>query len=196
MNNTLEKLYEILQKNDINLEKDLINLINNDYILNKLKNKEQLNLIINFITNKKEINCKIPNKGYIYIMHNVMFNYHGDNVYKLGGCYNMDNMINGYITDYIFEPTIKYQSKILSNCELAKIILFKYLNKYRIANNREFFNCKLEKIIEKIKYIETLFKDENYQNAVYEYNNLNDNENNEFIEKLRNLIIFNDIEKK
>ena len=85
--------------------------------------------------------------GYIYCLYNEMFNYYGENVYKLGKTIDINNRMCGYTTTYIKPCEIKYISKILRNSDLGENLLFIFLKTYRITENREFFICELNKII-------------------------------------------------
>lgn len=108
----------------------------------------------NFNTNHKN---QVPNKiekppkvGYLYCLFNEMFKYYGDDIYKLGGTYDMKKRKTSYISGYLEKPIIKHESKKVVDWELAEKILFIRLNDKRCRSRREFFKCELETIITNI----------------------------------------------
>ncbi|AYV83967.1 MAG: hypothetical protein Hyperionvirus15_5 [Hyperionvirus sp.] len=88
--------------------------------------------------------------GHIYCLYNQIYKSYGDNVYKLGCTENLINRLSGYITYYLEESEIIYQSKSIKYFKIAEKILFQLLERYRIKNNREFFNCDIQIIKEKM----------------------------------------------
>lgn len=91
--------------------------------------------------------------GYIYCIHNDMYKYYGENVYKLGKTENMQNRLNGYKTAYISQIDVVYLSDRIDNYNVAERLLFCYLENSRMTDNREFFNCDkdtIKNIIDKI----------------------------------------------
>jgi len=97
-------------------------------------------------------------KGHIYCLHNEIFNFYGPNVYKLGLTCDLHGRLNGYLTSYPKKPEYKFESAELANCELAEEIMFHILADYRMADNREFFDCRINLIAMTIQYIERMFK--------------------------------------
>ncbi len=80
---------------------------------------------------------EIVNKeGYIYIMYDEMFNYYGDDVYKIGKAKDIGKRMNGYITSYIKPVEVKYASITCSDCGLVEFFTFKKLIQYRTTRNR------------------------------------------------------------
>lgn len=108
-------------------------------------------------------------KGYLYCLHNEMFNFYGKNVYKLGETADIEKMLPAYLTPYFTPPTIKYSSNQLDNSQLAEKILFYELKEHRMANNREFFKCELSKIKSTIDKISDLFKKKTLENIREKY---------------------------
>lgn len=54
---------------------------------------------------------------------------------------------------------------------MAELVLFKILDKYRVVENREFFNCELEKIQLAFTEVEKTFKEcDNDINIKHKYN--------------------------
>ena len=102
--------------------------------------------------NQKTDNIK---SGFIYILYNEVFNYYGENVFKIGKTNNIEHRLKAYTTSYIKPCEIKFLSSKCINYDLAESFIFELLNKYRIVNNREFF--KIDKadainIIEEVIY--------------------------------------------
>ena len=66
----------------------------------------------------------INKEGYIYIMYNEMFNYYGDDVYKIGKAKDIGKRMHGYTTSYIKPVEIKYASIKCSDCSLIEFLTF------------------------------------------------------------------------
>jgi hypothetical protein len=132
-------------------------------IIKDIKNSKDLYQLINQCVNDiYDYDKNNGTKGYLYCLHNVEYNYHGNNVYKLGKAKNINRRMNQYTTSYLYKSNIMAQSNIaFINYSFAENMLFYYLLKYRIESNREFFKCPLIKIKEKIKLIETICYDLN-----------------------------------
>jgi len=111
----------------------------------------------------------VPKRGYIYCTHNETYFYYGENVFKLGETGDLDKRLAGY-SAYAFVPSvIKYSSDLLADSQLAEKILFHELKEYRMASNREYFNCNLQKIIDTIDYISDMFKSKSVEEIQDEY---------------------------
>ena len=132
--------------------------------------------IFNFSKNIDEI-LKIykPFEGYIYCMHNKMYNYDGNENYKCGCTNNPKARIDNFVTPYIDKTNYVFISAKLFDKNLAETLLFFYLRDYRVTQNREFFNCNNKIIIKAIKKVEKIFC--KYDNTIkmiefllYEYN--------------------------
>lgn len=110
-----------------------------------------INVLYIIMNTHTDSECK---KGKLYCLHNVIFNYYGPNVFKLGCSTNVDKRVLTYITSYPDKSEIMHSSDNFDNCFDAEKILFRKLNKYRMRDRREFFQCPLEIIINAIKAIE------------------------------------------
>ena len=93
------------------------------------------------------------NSGYIYILYNEMFKFYGDNVYKMGKTIDINKRLTGYTTSFIEPCEIKFLSSEVKNYSLAEQLIFKALKRYRIKNNREFFNVQLTQAIKAVEAI-------------------------------------------
>ena len=90
-------------------------------------------------------------EGYIYIMFNDVFNYYGNNVFKIGKTTDIQQRVNAYVTSYIQPCEVKYVSETCINYSLAEAIIFQKIDKYRVVKNREFFKVDKQEAIEIIE---------------------------------------------
>lgn len=103
-----------------------------------------------------------PRKGYLYCLHNEMFNFYGENVYKLGEISDL-KILPLYPASYLTSSTIRLASCIIDDSQLGEKILFYELKEYRMAGNGDFFKCELSKIKTVIDDISNLFKNKNLE---------------------------------
>lgn len=89
--------------------------------------------------------------GKLYVMYNPLFEFYGENVYKIGKSKNIEKRLMTYCTSYIDPPEFKYVSELVSDCGIAERLVFSELDQFRIRKNREFFKCDLGVIISSIK---------------------------------------------
>jgi len=118
------------------------------------------------LNNKAEKNCTA---GKLYCLYNEMYQFYGDNVYKLGNSKDIESRLNGYTTSYIKPCELKLESVIFRNKDLAETLLFDMLKDHRISNSREFFKCDLSLIKEKMKEVKQLFDKHNDDTDLYQY---------------------------
>lgn len=97
---------------------------------------------------------KVTNGGYIYVLHNPIFESYGENVYKIGCSLNPDKRKADFSTMYISESDIVYVSNKFPNKLEAERTLFKIIDKHRCTRKREFFDLELRDIIKFIKSVE------------------------------------------
>ena len=96
----------------------------------------------------------IKDSGYIYVLHNKTYNYHGENIYKIGCSKKPSVRLLDYSTSYVEQSTLEYISTRFDNKLKAEKHLFELLKNYRLKSNREFFQLPLDEIIKTIKTIE------------------------------------------
>lgn len=120
-----------------------------------------------------------PIAGQIYCLKNEIFDYYGKNVRKYGKTKDLKLRLSAYTTSYIKKSEYEIFSDILSDCDFAEKILFYELRKYRIENQREFFNCDINFAKKIFSKINELFKS---------FNNNLDNIINYFLD---NFIVIN-----
>lgn len=85
-------------------------------------------------------------EGYLYCMWNPIFEFYGDNTYKLGCAKDVDKRIASYSTSYPDPCQEKLRSVKVHNYRIAERLLFHYLSKNRMRSNREFFQASLREI--------------------------------------------------
>lgn len=90
---------------------------------------------------------RIDRTGYIYILYNEVYNYYGENVFKVGMSNDVSKRARAYTTSYIKPVEIRYISELCKNCQLAEHIVFCKLSDFRCVSNREFFKCVIDHII-------------------------------------------------
>lgn len=103
----------------------------------------------------KEVKIGIPGK--LYCIHNEMYAFYGPNVYKLGESGDINKRMYSYTTPYLEDVVVKHQTATIRNKQLAENILFCMLAGYRMKSSREFFNCNVEIIKEKMDHVVELF---------------------------------------
>ena len=112
--------------------------------------------------NKMSINYTSNTEGYLYVVHNPIF---AKDVYKLGRTNNLKTRLRSYVTGYVEPSKYVYTTKLFKDCIKAERILFFLLRKYRIREQREFFELNIDMIIDTIKTLENL-SDKNF-NLIY-----------------------------
>lgn len=81
--------------------------------------------------------------GHLYCISHPWYKNDGENVYKLGRATDMNKRLNGYTTCYIKPVTVEHLSLLIPHYDIAEYLLFHKLRHYRMAQNREFFDCEL-----------------------------------------------------
>lgn len=94
-----------------------------------------------------------PISGYIYVIFNEVYQFYGEHVYKVGKTVDIGKRALQYSTYYIKPIEIKYLSAPCKDYTLAEKRIFEHLKLHRIADNREFFNYELNKLIKVIEEI-------------------------------------------
>jgi hypothetical protein len=97
---------------------------------------------------------KIKNSvGHIYILKNDVYNYYGDNVYKIGKALNVKNRLGDYSTFYVDKCKVLYESDPVIDYNLCESIIFRIIDDKRVIKNREFFKGDIHEfkiIIDKV----------------------------------------------
>jgi hypothetical protein len=92
--------------------------------------------------------------GYIYVFHNEIFNYYGDNFYKIGVTNNIKQRFSILNTSFPEVSEFKFISRKFKCKYSAEARLFELLDEYRIKKHKEYFNVDLDTIIENIELME------------------------------------------
>lgn len=103
---------------------------------------------------------KYPIDGYLYCLHNEVFDYYGKHMYKLGETHCIKKRLMSYSTSFPQPSKMICVSDHLSNKKLAQDILFYKLEKYRVNRKREFFMCDIDIIKKAFNEINNAFKNE------------------------------------
>ncbi|AYV82821.1 MAG: superfamily II helicase [Hyperionvirus sp.] len=119
--------------------------------------------------NETYYNSRISDTGYLYCLYNEVYQFYGLNVFKIGCAGNVEHRIKVYNTSFITKCEVKVQSAILQHYKYAEKLLFKLLAHYRIAKNREFFQCNIDIIETKIKEVEYIMNKLPLQSIVSTY---------------------------
>ncbi len=154
-----------------------------DSFLNKHNNLIQLGLSMIFIHERK---IKSPRQfvdsilidslkfnntmGFLYCIYNDFYILEGEDVYKLGCTKNMIQRSVSYTTCYSRPIVIKHLSSKVDYYDIAESILFEKLSKCRLYPRREFFQCKLDVVIQNINDTVTEIKDGNILDLITKYN--------------------------
>jgi hypothetical protein len=124
------------------------------------KNKENINEIIDYYN---------PTEGYIYCMHNEIFNYYGEDVIKCGNSSNPDKRILQYTTSYPKQSNILKISEKYFDKNFAETLLFYYLREFRLEDNREFFKCNINIINDAFIKVNNFFIKYNTKKLIFDY---------------------------
>ena len=96
------------------------------------------------LTHKLRTSKKRTGPGFVYILHNPVFQYYGPNVYKVGySCDTMRRKSDGS-SMLLEDSVILYQREV--PCMRYERIAHKKLAQYRMKKTREFFDCPLDTI--------------------------------------------------
>lgn len=142
------------------------------YIFSITRNVDNINDFI-FKLNEKLLilikEMKKSNIGYLYCITNEVYTHYGKSVYKCGKTQNIGKRLQNFTTCYMENCELKNKTQILNYINNAEMYLFELLDEYRCKKNREFFDCELSIITEKMKIVEEKFKgeiDENIEKLI------------------------------
>ena len=89
--------------------------------------------------------------GYIYLFTNEMFQWYGENIYKIGKAQHILHRLKSYTTGYIDPLTLVFSSMLCKNYSVCEKEIHNRLNKYRMRTNRDFFQVAIQVAIEVIE---------------------------------------------
>jgi hypothetical protein len=130
-----------------------------------------------------------PNQGFLYCLHNEIFKFYGDDLYKCGNSIDTDKRLCQYTTSYPMPSEILLTSDSFFDKSFAETLLFYYLKDFKFKPNREFIKCDfkiIENAFHKVKQffsiyntkqllIDFLIIDDNFKTFFTKlYNNLSD----------------------
>ena len=107
--------------------------------------------VYNDINEKEEERQCETKEGYIYILFNDMFNFYGDDVFKIGKARNVINRLSSYTTSYLTPPETKFVSEPCCNYTLAERTIFDKLKCFRMRSNREMFKGDINFFIQTLE---------------------------------------------
>jgi hypothetical protein len=93
-------------------------------------------------------------KGFIYILHNPVFNQYGLNTYKIGRTSNLKQRLQSYSTGYVEPSTFLFTSKCFEDSDKVEQLIFYLLRRHRVRQQREFFDVELTTAREVIMKLE------------------------------------------
>jgi hypothetical protein len=110
-----------------------------------------------------------PISGYLYCLFNPMYKYYGANVKKCGNTIDLYKRKGHYSTPYIEESEFLLVSEQFIDKTVAEMMLFYYLNSYRIKNNREFFDCDIDIIKKSFEKVKLFFENNNTIEKLFDF---------------------------
>ena len=118
----------------------------------KYKKSSQNNIIKettkNIVVQHSNSNNSVNNdRGWLYCLYNRCFVAYGNHVFKLGRTNCLKQRMRSYVTTYV-DPShfVCISQREFRNSRKAEAVLFYVLRRYRIREQREFFNVCVEQI--------------------------------------------------
>lgn len=142
-----------------------------------MERQQNLKVLLTQFTNSQNniSNLYNPQNGYIYCLINEMYKFYGDNVTKCGNSIEPANRMTQYTTSYLKPCELVITSKLLIDKNLGETLLFFFLKKYRMENNREFFDCNINLVKEAFCKVEQFFDKCDTKEKIISYLMQNDN---------------------
>lgn len=134
---------------NLNISDSNIKLILEHYFKNK--NSIQINELYEFYQ---------PTEGFLYCLHNEIFNFYGNDLYKCGNSIDTDKRLCQYTTSYPLPSKILLISDSFFDKSFAETLLFFYLKDFKFKPNREFIKCDFNIIkdaFDKVKHFFSIF---------------------------------------
>ncbi|MBY0540247.1 MAG: GIY-YIG nuclease family protein [Campylobacterales bacterium] len=110
-----------------------------------------------------------PTPGYVYCMKNIIFNFYGDNLFKIGNSLDCDKRLIQYTSSYPEPSEFVVISELLFDKSFAELLLFHYLKSYLFKPDREFFKCELKIIQQAIHKVGEFFKTYHNKNLLLDF---------------------------
>ena len=122
-----------------------------------------------------------PTQGFLYCLHNEIFKFYGDNLYKCGNSIDADKRLNQYTTSYPMPSTILLTSDSFFDKSFAETLLFFHLKDFKFKPNREFIDCDLKIIQDAFDKVKQFFSIYNTKQLLIDYLINDDNYKKYFI---------------
>lgn len=116
-----------------------------------------------------------PTKGFLYCLHNEIFNFYGCDLYKCGNSIDTDKRLCQYTTSYPEPSKILLTSDNFFDKNFAETLLFYYLKDYKFKPNREFIKCDFDTIKDAFDKVKQFFSVYNTKNLLIDFLLINDN---------------------
>ncbi len=116
-----------------------------------------------------------PISGYIYCIHNEIYKFYSDDLYKCGNASDVNKRLLHYTTPYPIPSQIMLMSELFFDKNLAESLLFAFLREYIFKPNREFFKCNIEIIKAAFEKVKNFFEKYNTKEKAINFLILNHN---------------------
>lgn len=136
---------------------------------------------INGLTMKDLYDFYKPNQGFLYCLHNEIFKFYGDDLYKCGNSVDTDKRLCQYTTSYPMPSKILLTSDSFFDKSFAETLLFFYLKDFKFKPNREFIKCDFNIIKESFDKVKQFFSIYNTKQLLIDYLMNDDNYKKYFI---------------
>ena len=116
-----------------------------------------------------------PNQGFLYCLHNEIFKFYGDDLYKCGNSVDTDKRLCQYTTSYPMPSEILLTSDSFFDKSFAETLLFFYLKDFKFKPNREFIKCDFKIIEDAFHKVKQFFSIYNTKQLLIDYLIVDDN---------------------
>lgn len=128
-----------------------------------------------------------PIPGFIYCLHNEIFKFYGDNLYKCGNSIDTDKRLTQYTTSYPEPSNILLTSNSFFDKSFAETLLFFHLKEHKFKPNREFINCSFDIIVDAFNKVKLFFDVYNTKQLLLDFLIIDDNFKTFFPKSINNL---------
>lgn len=129
----------------------------------------------NVITMKDLYDFYKPNQGFLYCLHNEIFKFYGEDLYKCGNSVDTDKRLCQYTTSYPMPSEILLTSDSFFDKSFAETLLFFYLKDFKFKPNREFIKCDFKIIQDAFHKVKQFFYIYNTKQLLIDYLIVDDN---------------------
>ena len=125
-----------------------------------------------------------PIHGFLYCLHNEIFKFYGDNLYKCGNSIDTDKRLCQYTTSYPMPSTILLTSNSFFDKSFAETLLFFHLKDFKFKPKREFINSDLKIIQDAFDKVKQFFLIYNTKQLLIDYLINDDNYKKYFVKSI------------